>query len=398
MVDLFRIAYLGELLLWVPLTVIVVAVPGMRRWLALPIGVSALAMAYEGFMTFVWAPTVVNPIRVDIFLVMAIAALVDLFTAIALWEPARSGVHRKHAATAALLCAAVPVLAALGLFGLKLHTAALDDRFADQRRFRFEAAFRDADSQRRFFGELQPRANPWAGHYVVEGGDDRFRRIVINDAGQFWIFHEQLYAYPGEGIVAEAEFRGQASRSMPLEFVLRRDGDAYTLRAEGSARGAMTARRVEPPRFPKPASASDEVRFMGVFAGTYENPKGFPWVVQVWLWRSGDRAWGEYLREPFRDGRLQEFLTPERVEPRCEEDCRVMEFRSGRGEVRLTRASEDQWRAKVHGSAEEVVLDRGEVVRGFDLGLAPLATAKEHRRWLDAMTAGTYRREPPRLR
>ena len=398
MVDLFRIAYLGELLLWVPLAAIVVAVPGMRRWLALPLGVSALAMAYEAFMTFVWAPTVVNPIRVDIFLVMAIAALVDLFTAIALWEPARSGVHRKYAATAALLCAAVPVLAALGLFGIKLHSAALDDRLGDQRRFRFEAAFRDDTTVRRFFGDLEPRANPWSGHYVVEGGDDRVRRLVINDAGQFWIFHEQLYTYPGEGVAADAEFRGQTSGSQArLGFVLRRDGDGYKVQVDGSQRAALTARRVEPPRFAKAASASDEVRFIGVFAGSHENPKGHPWVIQVWLWRSGDNAWGQYLREPFRDGRLQQFLTPQRVEPRCEDDCRVVGFRSGRGEVRLTRVSDDEWRAKVEGNAEEVALRRGELVQGFDLDLAPLATVKEHRRWLDAMTSGAYRRDPPRL-
>jgi hypothetical protein len=48
MAGLFPVAYLGELALWVPLVAIVVAVPGMRRWLAAPIGVSALAMAYEG--------------------------------------------------------------------------------------------------------------------------------------------------------------------------------------------------------------------------------------------------------------------------------------------------------------------------------------------------------------
>ena len=392
MVDLFRIAYLGELLLWLPLAVIVVAVPGMRRWLALPLGVSALAMAYEGFMTFVWAPTVVNPIRVDIFLVMAIAALVDLFTAIALWEPARSGVHRRYAATAALLCAAVPVLALPGMFGLTAQTAALDDRLADQRRFRFEAAFRDESTQRRFFGELQRRANPWAGHYVVEGGDDRYRRIVINDAGQFWIFHERLYVYAGEGVADDAQFRGQTPGPTRLGFVLRRDGHAYEVLIDGSQRAPLRALRVEPPRFAQAAGASDEVRFIGVFAGTHENPKGFPWVIQVWLWRSGDQAWGEYLREPFRDGRLEQFLAPQRVEPRCEDDCRVVAFRSGRGDVTLTRVSEDQWRAKVEGSVEEVALHRGELVQGFDLDLAPLATVKEHRRWLDAMTTGTYRR------
>ena len=46
----------------------------------------------------------------------------------------------------------------------------------------------------------------------------------------------------------------------------------------------------------------------------------------------------------------------------------------------------------MEGYSPEVVLVRGETQRGFDLDLAPVSSVRENRRWLDAMTATTYRR------
>ena len=393
---LFPVAYLGELALWVPLAAIVVAVPGMRRWLAAPIGVSALAMAYEGFMTFVWAPTVVNPIRVDVFLVMAVAGVVDMLTGLALVKPARSGVHRRHATVAAALCFLVPALAIVGFVGMHVDSAAVGGRLDDARRFRFEAAFRDEATQRRFFGELSPNANPWAGYYRVEGKDDRFRHLVINDAGRVWIYHEQLYAYAGSGSAVEDEFRGElAMPASRAAVVLRRARGDYELEVRGPHTTAkLPARRSDPPRFAAATTSRDEVRFLGVYAGTYENPPGFAWVIQVWLWQAGGEAWGQYLREPLKDGDIGPYLAPQAIASRCEGDCATLEFKTGRGDVSLRRVSPDEWRAKVAGHGEEVALRRGERIEGFDLDLAPVASVKANRGWLEAMTTGLNRREP----
>ena len=139
--EIFRIAYLAELWLWVPLAVIVAMVPGMRRWIAVPLGVSALALVYEGYMTLVWERTVVAPIRVDIFLVMIAAGLVDLVAGLALLRPAISGVHRSQARIAAALCLGIVVAALAGGLGLRIDLAAVDDKLDDACRARLEAAF-----------------------------------------------------------------------------------------------------------------------------------------------------------------------------------------------------------------------------------------------------------------
>lgn len=392
---LFLIAYLAQLALWLPLGLIVWRVPGMRRWLAGAFGVSALAMAYEAFMTFVWSPTVVNPIRVDILLVMLIGCVVDFFTGIALVKPAREGVHRFAAASAASLCLLIPALALLGYVALRAESAAVGDRLSQGRLYRFEAGFRDDATQRRFYGELAPKGNPWAGYYLVQGRDDRVRHLIVNDAGRVWAYHAQLYAYPGEGRDAGGEFRGQLQ--MPnsrMDFALRRQGEAFEVEiGSGEPVQKLVAKRLAPPRFGKAPSAGDAVRFIGVFAGTHENPPGFAWVIQVWLWRAGDEAWGYYLREPFKGGDIGPMLQPHAVKVACRDDCTVVELRSGRGDVVLRRAGEDEWRAKVAGNDGDIELRRGALVDGFDLELAPLDSLEAHRRWLDAVTTGMYRRE-----
>ena len=223
---------------------------------------------------------------------------------------------------------------------------------------------------------------------MVEGKDDRYRRLVINEKGRVWLFHELLYESTGEGEWDDAQFTGTVSRGRDA-LVLRREGERYALRVNDKP---LPARRTEPPRFPRPASPSDEVRFLGVFSATYENPKSRPWVVQVWLWQHGGEVWGHYLRDTFDGGEIREHIATEAIRPRCREGCKALDFTSTRGKVTLTRDSDDAWRAKVEGYSPEVVLVRGETQRGFDLDLAPVSSVRENRRWLDAMTATTYRR------
>ena len=395
--ELFRIAYLAELALWVPLAGIVATVPGMRRWLAAPLGVSALAAAYEAYMTFVWAPTVVNPIRVDILGVMFIAGVVDFIAGLALVGPARHGAHRRHSAAAATLCLAIPLLAVLGSIGMNRDLAMVDERLDSGRKLRFEAAFRDDATQRRFYGALVPAKNPWAGYYAIEGRDDRYRHLVIADDGRCWSYHAMLYEEQGRGDAADDEFRCAAASTVTRTMLtLRRAGAGLELHAQGpGGTVVLPARRAAPPRFPlPPPSAQDQVRFVGVFSGTYENPAGHAWLVQVWLWQAGGEVWGRYIREPFKDGQIPERLGPEKIAPRCDDDCRRVTFHSGRGDVELERVSADEWRAKVAGYAQGVALRRGELQEGFDLDLAPLASAKENRRWLEAMTTVFTRRAP----
>ena len=76
---LFLAAYDAALLLWVPLAILAAIVPSTRRHVMVPLVASLLAAAYEAFMTFVWSPTVFNPIRVDILVAVVALGLVNTF-------------------------------------------------------------------------------------------------------------------------------------------------------------------------------------------------------------------------------------------------------------------------------------------------------------------------------
>lgn len=70
--------YLVLLVLWVPVLLAMAVVPELRRIpVAIAVAASAVATAYEAYMTYVWAPTVIAPIRVDIFCVMSVLLVLD---------------------------------------------------------------------------------------------------------------------------------------------------------------------------------------------------------------------------------------------------------------------------------------------------------------------------------
>ena len=393
MSSLVGAAYLAALGLWIPLGILAAVEPPLRRRLVVPIVLSALGAAYEAYMTFVWSPKVVNPIRVDIFLLMFVLGLADLIAALTLLPRRAEPRGRIASSAAAVLCLAVPALAIAGYVALRLESAAVGRNLDLGRRYRFEAAFRDDATQRRFFGELQPAKNPWAGYYAGEG--QRFAHLLINDDGAFWIYHPQLYVYPGHGRPSASDdiFEGVGEKNSELRMSLRRgEGDVFLLDARfGSAPGRLNAKptpmkKTAPPRFPRPPAPGDEVRFAGVFSAIYDEKDNAFWLTQVWLWESKGEWWGQYLRDYYRRGQTHDFVWAERIVPVCSNDCRVLEFKSGRGPVTLTRISPEEIDAQMDGVRAPVRLRRGETLPGFMFDLAPLATKEENRAWLQALT------------
>lgn len=399
MSQLLRYAYLAELFLWIPLAFLVATTPSARRWLAAPLITSLLAAAYEAYMTFVWEPKVTAPIRIDIFLVLMVVGVANTISGLGLAVFPSGKPERTRLLAAAALCLSVPVFAIAGFAFMQSHTTQLDATFAQGRQLRFEAAFRDDATQRRAFGELGTGANPWAGYYIAGNEDDRFKHLVINEAGRFWLYGSKLYVHEGAGMQSATEpdrFEGQGSGRMneKMRVALRRQpAGPYLLEVDfgyGPATPPKTIpiRKADPPRFPQSTSPGDEVRFVGVFSGTYgERDRDF-WLVQVWLWESKGEVWGRYLHDNYVRGDRREFIHPEELQPRCAEQCKVLSFETGRGPRTLRRISGDEFRGKYGSPEQEVTLRRGEILPGFLLDLAPLGTARQNREWIKAVLEG----------
>jgi len=72
------IVYGVALFLWIPILFMAWLKPlNIGRITTIAIIASILALIYEGYMTFVWAPTVIAPIRVDIFFILLVLGIVD---------------------------------------------------------------------------------------------------------------------------------------------------------------------------------------------------------------------------------------------------------------------------------------------------------------------------------
>jgi hypothetical protein len=383
-------AYLASIFLWIPLAVIAAMAPSARGRLVVPLAASALGALYQavsgsghgyGFVVVLFVLCAVD----------AISGLVLVFTG-------RAHPHRAVLRIAGALCLAIPA-AVLVDFARAGQAMGELDRVSDLgRRVRFETAFRDDVTQKRIFGDLDSATSPWAGYYVSGGEDSRFKHLVINADGRYWLYHSELWDEEGKGgesASAPDTFEGQAtgrSSSRRQLFLKRQPGGRFEVEVRDPHpefhNKPVTFTKSAPPRFPAPPSPADTARFVGEFSATYdENEKSF-WLVQVWLWESKGEWWGRYIRDNYARGQPREFISAEAIEPRCASECKVLSFTSSRGPVTLARISDDEFKAKLAGVREEVTLRRGEKLPGFIFDLAPLATPRKNREWIEAISLG----------
>jgi hypothetical protein len=393
MVVLSQAAYFAALVLWLPLAIVATLYPSLRRRVMVPLVASAIAAAYESYMSLVWSQTVSNPIRVDFLVVMFALGVVDGIAGLSLLSGGRARRDRRPLLVSGVLCLGVPALAIAAFAGMLFDTSRVDRNLELARRFRFEAYFRDDETEKRVFGELASRENRWAGYYLGTGDDDRFRHLVINDEGHYWIYTSSLIVRTGTGRpLPTGEFAGVGDPPTDgkTHVTLRgQDGGPFLLEVRGGlipdVPTTVPMRKAERPRFPRP-SAAGEVRFLGVFSATYGETSGGFWLTQVWLWESDGEWWGQYLRDHFERGSTREFVATEAIDPACSEQCQVLSFQTSRGPVILTRVSDGELTVAMQGDFKQVTLKRGETLPGFFLDLAPVATKRDNRQWLEALT------------
>lgn len=393
MKELYYTAYIAALLLWIPLGILVAVKPSTRRRVMVPLVVSVIGAAYEVFAKVAYGP---NVIRIDILLAMDLLGAVDAIFGISLLIGARGRPDRGALIFAGVLCLAVPVMAMMGNYAFEVEKKESDRNYILGQQLLYEASFRDDEAQKHAFGELKPGKNPWSGYYA--GDADRYPYLVINDEGRFWLPASMpilnIYMYRGQGTPATDAFEGTGDpMKNPLRVKLRRgEGDSYLLEINSNPASPQPAletvpmRKRDPPRFPRPAaSPRDEVRFLGVFSGIYDEKNASFWLTQVWLWESGGEVWGRYLRDFYRRGGTKDFISTGTIATTCAQECKVLSFETGRGRVTLTRVSDDAFTV-TEGSADKgATLKRGETLPGFLYDLAPLATKKENQEWLTAV-------------
>ncbi|MGP0566044.1 MULTISPECIES: hypothetical protein, partial [unclassified Nitrospina] len=175
---------------------------GGRKGLITAAVLGVLLTGYEVFMTFVWGPTVAGPIRVDIFIIILVALLGHLIGATSLvLTRKRSGLAGGHLG---LLILPLVALTGVGyeIWSLNEESDRLTANFFEANRLLFEARFRDPQTLRRTFGQLEAKNNLLAGHWRREEGSPP-SRLVINTENEVWAFYScgDTECLGGEGTV-----------------------------------------------------------------------------------------------------------------------------------------------------------------------------------------------------
>jgi hypothetical protein len=381
-------AYVASIFLWIPLAIIAATAPSARGRLMVPLVASALGALYQ--------VTIGRSGGYVFVVVLLVLCAVDAISGLVLVLTGRTHPYRVVLRIAGALCLAIPA-AVLVDFGRAGQTTAELNRVSDLgRKFRFETAFRDDATQKRIFGDLDSGMNPWAGYYVGGDEDRRFKHLVINAEGRYWLYAVELWDEEGKGsesTSAPDTFEGQGTGRMNArrQLLLKRQAGGpflLELRDPSMHNKPVAFTKAAPPRFPAPPSPADAARFVGEFSTTYDEKEKDFWLVQVWLWESKGEWWGRYIRDNYRRAGPREFISAETIEPRCASECKELSFTSSRGPVSLTRISDDEFKAKLAGVREEVTLRRGEKLPGFIFDLAPLATPQKNREWIEAVSSG----------
>ena len=387
---MFVPAYLVARFLWVPLLACWAAARGApgRGAMWLPISVAMAATVWE-----LMIPSSAN-IRIDLLLVAPLLMFADGLGAILLASSIRKATvasARGAMAAAAVLCAAACAFFVVAYFLSNQRSEDQYREFVDGSRYWFEAAFSDDASQRAAFGELE--GTRWAGYYVAEPADPVHQHLIVNRAGDFFVFGPQF-----------REVRGRAAPDAANEAVLAGHILQYGARVgELAVRdlggGRVSARIADlgtprdvaftkrpPPRYPAAVPVAGNVTFKGVFSGT-DRTNEHLFVTQMWLWEAQGKMWGALLRQGFPRGKDMESVGQRFMEVACADAaCESIHVTVQDDAAFTFRWDGPDRLVQKHGyQGRDVVLERGEVIPGFLYDRAPLTTPEANRKWLRSL-------------
>jgi hypothetical protein len=386
---MFIAAYFVARFLWIPLLACWAAAKNApaRKAMWLPIAAGIVATIWELVI-----PVSAN-IRIDLFLVAPVLMFADGVAGILLATAAYRQRKATHAFNPAIAAAAAMCLAACAFFAFAwgYSTWRAEDQYKEHvegSRYYFEGAFRDAETQRSAFGSLE--GTRWAGYYVSDPPQVSFAHLVVNAEGDYFLYASDFYERRGRTKPDPADPALATGVAMYLGIVTRAtvemrdlgDGRLQFQLRDGSSPGVVFVKRA-PPRFPRPASAHDEVRFIGVFSGSYDEQAKYVALAQVWLWASEGRLWGVWLRGSFSREHEQPVFANSRADVTCaDEECATLLVHTEGGRREKLQRQGPHALGWFERKDRLVTLNRGETVTGLPFAWAPLTTMEENRKWL----------------
>ena len=383
---------------WIPLALLAGTQRVHRdaaRFLWILCGVTFLLCGYVLYLDFVWSKTVVAPIRVDLLLLVPLGTVT--FTAVGVWGLRQPGALPK-VASALLLVFSLPTLLvfAQAMWKSSRNIALLNTRPA----LFFEAQFRNPQTFRNFFGNIDGKVDPRMGHFRAENPKSWASRVIINDRGHFWLMfncHPNVECVYAEADLGDMPLQGTFSATPmagpPRDFAVAAHGrDRFTVTVPPN-RTDTYARAPVPYREAAPAPGA--VTFHGSFYGTRLS-RDTLYLVQIWLWQSGDRWAAYYVRQGILCGTTNNFVfasayrghpVPDRIDFRhAEGNGGIEEFR-----IRAPAPGSDQIDAEIFYNGkplETVALRRGGILRAPIYDSAPLADFDATGVWLKTVSMG----------
>ena len=304
--------YLATFFSWIPLALLAGTQRGRPAARVLrTLGViTFLFCGYLLYLEFIWSRTVVAPIRVDLLLLIPVATVT--FIGVGLWGLFRPGGLPKIASLV-LLALSLPTLVvfAQGIWKSSRNMVRLDARPA----LIFEAQFRNPQTFTRFFGNIESGDDPRAGNFRAGDAAGSPSRVIVNDEGHLWVLAS--CGTKVECVRWQADL-GQTARALPATFQATPEyGPPVQIAVSGWSRERLTLEFAPsrsftfvrtPVSYLETVPGPRTVTYHGSFSETRIDRDAI-YLVQIWLWQSGDRWLAYYVRQPFRCGSTNDFIS-----------------------------------------------------------------------------------------
>jgi hypothetical protein len=358
-------------------------------------GLTFLLCGYILYLDFIWAKTVVAPIRLDLLFLIPLSTLT--FTGVGVWGVRKPGWLTKMASVL-LLAFSVPTLLvfAQGIWKSSKVIVRLNARPA----LIFEAQFRNPQTFRNFFGNIDPRNDPRVGHFRAEDPKSWASRVIVNDQGHFWLMFkcgenvECVYSQADLGEISlPGTFKAQSETGLPQEVLVSAwSGDRFALNF--SPQGTYTFVRA-PVSYNETVSAPGKVSFHGSFSQVRID-RDYIYLIQIWLWQSGERWVAYYVRRNAKCGSINDFVSASAYEgkPRggqiffTSATEKIEEF-----QISVPSPSSDQIDAHIFYNGrplQEATLKRGSILYSPVYESAPNSDFDVTTDWLKTVSMGYF--------
>jgi hypothetical protein len=388
--------YYALLVLWIPLLWPAWRMTsGGRWWIRMAVAAGFVALLYEIWMTFVWAPAA--PIRIDILLIVPVLAIFyGTAAGILFWAK-----WRKLGALLGLFLVLIGGGFTYKWIQIRGESERLREAFHAGNALLFEAKFRNRSTYESHFGfsGAAPASHP-VGHWEAQA-PSHYSRLIVNPAGRAWLFYKcgKTECHDGpEGSRVEGpgdrpgQWKARLKRRGGGEIVLlitRAAPDRLSVEIGGQAVSFVAA---PPPINAQPAHES--LVFLGSFTQT-ECTRQHAKVRQLWLWREDARLYAVGIFSTLVAGRRASFVSPVVMgEGTMSGDSWAFEWeregRRGTASIALDGPNAALTLERERRETVQAVLERGAIFRDDAIELAPLTRKEDWTNWFEIVMTGHF--------